>query len=308
MTPGKVPLSVVVTGGTGFLGSRVVHSLLDNGHRIVVLKRSHSALTRLEDILDMVEFYDVDGESSPNVFEALGPIDAVVHTATNYCREGVSAGEALQINVLWPLQLLESAESNNVKLFINTDSFFNTPDLRYRHLPFYALSKQQFSEWGRQIADRGRIRFVNLRLEHMYGPGEDRSKFSSFIVDECLSNRPEIRLTPAVQCRDFIYVDDVVSAYLSLINYRASLPTGFIQCGVGTGDAVPLRDFVEMIHRFSQSISILNFGVLPLRDGEVMYSCADTALLRSLGWRSKTTLEEGVKKMVTFAKGEIAAR
>ena len=59
--------------------------------------------------------------------------------------------------------------------------------------------------------------FINMRLEHFYGPGDADSKFTAHVMNSCLRNVPELKLTLGEQRRDFFYIEDVVSAYLIIL-------------------------------------------------------------------------------------------
>ena len=103
-----------------------------------------------------------------------------------------------------------------VAILFDTDSFFNTDSLLPKYLNTYSLSKAQFVEWLKQLSYK--IQCVNLRLEHMYGPKDDKTKFVPWLLDQMINSIEEIKLTLGTQKRDFIYIDDVVSAYMLLLN------------------------------------------------------------------------------------------
>lgn len=280
---------ILLTGATGYLGSHLAQALLGAGHSVVVLKRRSSSLRRLESILPRITLLDVDGLDLSVPFKEHGKIDAVIHAATSYGRNGESASQMAEANLAFPLRLLDAAIVAQTPVFLNTDTALD------KFLNAYSLSKTQFAEWGQHFAGQKKIHFLNLRLEHFYGEGDDDSKFTTHVIKNCLTNTPELKLTLGEQRRDFVYIDDVVSAYLLLLEKQESLPDWFVELDVGSGDAVTIREFVEMVHRLTKSSTHLNFGAQPYRQGEVMLSQADTESLRMLGWRCRHTLEQGLK-------------
>jgi CDP-paratose synthetase len=289
-------MNVLLTGATGFLGSRLTRAFLGEGHSVIALKRGASDLRRLADVRDDVTFFDLDRIDLVTPFKEQGPIDAVVHTSTCYGRAGETATQVFEANTLFPLRLLEIAH------FFNTNTFFNTDTILYPYLNAYALSKKQFVDWGRLFSAARKIRFVNIRLDHMYGPGDDPSKFTAWIIEQCLANVPEIKLTEGQQRRDFIYIDDVVAGYGTLLQHATALGNGFQEIGLDSGHSGTVRGFVESVHRLTESSSLLNFGALPSREHEFMESQADTQRLHALGWRSSTDLEAGIKKTIEESK------
>lgn len=280
---------ILLTGATGYLGSHLARALLEAGHSIVALKRQTSSLRRLAPILPRITLLDVDGLDLRALFKEHGKIDAVIHTATSYGRNGESASQIADANLNFPLKLMDAAITAQIPVFLNTDTALD------KFLNAYSLSKTQFAEWGQHFARQKKIRFLNLRLEHFYGAGDDDTKFTTHVIKSCLMNVPELKLTLGEQRRDFVYIDDVVAAYLLLLERQESLPDWFVEFDVGSGEAVTIREFVEMVHRLTKSSTHLNFGAHPYRQGEVMLSQADTESLRMLGWRCGHTLEQGLK-------------
>ena len=126
----------------------------------------------------------------------------------------------------------------------------------------YILTKNQFLEWGRLFAESEKIDFVNMKIEHIYGEGDDDSKFTSFVIHGCLNNVEKINLTDGEQSRDFVYIDDVVSVYLTVLISEQKLK-GYYEYEVGFGKAVKVKDFVNVAKRVVKSMTRLNFGVIP---------------------------------------------
>lgn len=283
--------TLLITGATGYLGSHLAQTLLDAGHRVAILKRATSSLSRLDTCVSRLAVFNLeDGLNLP--FKSLGHVDAVIHTATCYGRGGEKPSEVFEANTVFPLRLLETAT------FFHTATFFNTDTILYKYLNPYSLSKCHFMEWGKSFADSGKIKFVNIKLEHMYGSGDDLSKFTSYVIRSCLNNVEELKLTPGAQKRDFIHIDDVTNAYQHLLNASNKLKPGFSEFGVGSGHASSIYDFVNIVHRLTQSKTKLVFGGLPYREHEIMDSQADISGLTSLGWKKYYGIEAGLQQVI----------
>ncbi|MDC0076518.1 NAD-dependent epimerase/dehydratase [Gammaproteobacteria bacterium] len=280
--------TILLTGSTGYLGSYLAHALVAQGHNLIILKRKNSSLLRIESIIPMAVLYNIENLDYSVPFNAHGKIDAVIHTATCYGRHGETPSEVFKANTGFPLRLLDAASATGVDIFINTDTILD------KYLNLYSLSKNQLLEWGRFFSMHNKIRFINMRLEHFYGPGDEASKFTTHVINSCLRNVPELKLTLGEQKRDFIYIDDVVSAYLIILEKLGQFPDLFNEFHVGSGAAVSIRDFVEKVHHITGSNTQLAFGSLPYRKGEVMSSHANVEPLAKLGWFCKTNLEQGL--------------
>lgn len=297
-------MRVLLTGATGFIGSHLLMALHRVGHELTVIKRSTSIVPAHVENINNINWYDND-ENLLSKLKSLKRFDAVVHLATNYGKKDSDWFGVENNNVGFPLFLLQFAIKNDCKLFINTDSFFSRENYTYLHMEEYILTKQYFSKWGalatRKNAD---FCFVNARLEHVYGPGDDAEKFSMWLLKNLMANKKEISLTECDQKRDFIYIDDVVNAYITIINNATSLK-GYCEIGIGTGCSVPLKDFVLMAKNTIGSNTQLHFGVLPQRQGEIMNSQADIFILNSFGWKPKIELRNGIDLTVKKLKFKV---
>jgi CDP-paratose synthetase len=284
-------MHVIITGATGFLGSHLLRALVNRGDTVTAIRRQSSSLWRVNDIKQQVRWCDT------NDFESLAG-DAIVHLATTYGRKGEAPSDIMASNVVFPLRLIECAAKVGTPLFINTDSFFNTRTELPGAMNHYTLSKQAFRESGARVAEQLGVQFVNMQLEHVYGPLDDPSKFVPATL-AALQQSSTLDLTPGNQRRDFIYVSDVVAAFLAVLDHRESLGRKFLQIGVGTGSSLPVADFVALAHQIVGSATELRFGALQHRVGEIMDSRADTTVLSRMGWAPLVALADGIRRTLS---------
>lgn len=293
-------MRVLLTGATGFLGSHLLKALVSKGYEVVVLKRSTSDMWRLKGFENAFKSYDIDRVPLQTAFEEQ-PIDIVIHTACAYGKKGESMQEILETNLMFGIKLLNTSISFNSKSFFNTSTFFNIGALSYKYLNYYALSKKQFEEWLQVASDK--IQVINLKLEHMFGEQDGNDKFTTWILNELKQEKPTIPLTAGAQKRDFIYIDDVVSAYLTCLEQATQLKA-FNDIEVGTGVLIPVKTFVTLVKSTLEKLkgspieSQLDFGALPYREGEIMEPQVDNSVLCSLGWQPKKSLEENIERFV----------
>jgi CDP-paratose synthetase len=284
---------VLLTGATGFLGSHLLEALLNKGYEVVILKRSSSDIYRIQRFLNKVVSYDVDLEPLEMAFERQR-INVVIHTAGRYGRDSCGIAEIVKSNVLFGTRILDAS------IKYNTDTFFNTDTFLQPYLNDYTLSKMHFVDWLRQYSKR--VRVVNLKIEHMYGTKDDDSKFVAWFLSQLRKGVSEIELTSGKQKRDFIYVSDVVSAFLIVLDKNETL-SEFSEFEVGTGQAISVREFVERLLFFYQKSDSkfqtkLLFGAVPYRKDEAMNVDVDIASLRKLGWRPKVSIDKGIDRVI----------
>ena len=272
--------------------------LLAQGHEVVAVKRSFSDTTKIRDSLGnaKLHLFDIDLSDPQLLFEKY-PIDTIIHTATEYGRGETPVFRILEANLILPLRLAELGIANGVRCFINTDSYFNKGNSSYSNLLNYSLSKKSLLVWLRQLSSR--IRVINVTLEHMYGPGDSDSKFVENLIQQiAIKQVPRIPLTHGHQKRDFVYIDDVVQAFIKLTEYGRTHEFTFNNFEVGTGKSVQLRDFVQMVKDITRSSTVLGFGDIEYRSDEIMNSKADISALTELGWHPTIEIREGLSRIL----------
>jgi CDP-paratose synthetase len=288
---------VLLTGATGFFGSYLLESLLEKGNEVIILKRSTSNIWRIKSIFDRVRSYDIDLVSINEAFKK-NDIDIIIHTACDYGRNNDSISSLVESNLMYGLRVLEAGIKFNVETFINTDS------LLPKNLNSYSLSKRHFVEWLEKMSKN--IQIINFKLEHMYGSRDDSTKFVSWIISQLKCNKPEIKLTEGRQLRDFIHVDDVVSAYMIAIDKKCTLDC-FNEFDVGTGQLISIKVFLESVmasykKNVGNTKSQFVFGAIPYREGEEMVVKLDNSKLRNLGWAPTIQLDAGLQKIMQSFK------
>lgn len=285
--------TVLFTGGTGFLGSNLIGALIGRC-RIVNLVRSSSDCSRISGYLQNIILYNLDKINLRDVL-AQESVDVIIHCATNYGRKEPDVLSLLEANLMLPLKLLHLGHEHGVSMFINTDTILD------KRVNWYALSKSQFKDWLKTYSSA--MVCVNMALEHFYGPNDDESKFVTYIIKRILACADDLALTPGAQERDFIYIDDVVRAFVMVLEANPAT-TGFYNFEVGTNVNTSVRSFVEAVkHLAGNTTTVLRFGAIPYRENEVMKSVVDTDAIRQLGWRPETSLEEGLRKTIAFERG-----
>jgi CDP-paratose synthetase len=292
---------ILMTGATGFLGSHLLASLLQEPgvSDVTILKRSQSDLGRIADLMPLISSFDLDLCPLEDVF-AQDRYELIIHCATQYGRNATAHAPIIESNLLLPLRLLDLSARHGATTFINSDTLLE------EHISDYSLSKHQFRAWLRRAA--GQMMCVNMRLEHFYGPGDDPGKFVSGLICAFLEGQPRIDLTDGIQIRDFIYIDDVTDAFLHVLR-AAGQPNGYWEFEAGGGRPTRVRDVVELARAICGNNSTeLRFGALAYRPNEAMNLVADTSRLQELGWKNKWSLQQGIEATVRHQKAGNSCR
>ena len=101
--------------------------------------------------------------------------------------------------------------------------------------------------------------------------------------------------------RDFLYISDLLNVYDFVIENKNKFNI-YEEFNVGTGVNTNLKYIIDYIKETSLSLSILKYGAIPYRDGELMNSDNDVSKLKELGWEPKISIEEGLNKVISFLR------
>lgn len=298
---------ILITGATGFIGTRLTKSLLADGYEIAILVRSGSDTSRLCGVLDRVSQFcgDVrDGERISRIFSEFKP-DAVLHLVTYYAVEHVpqDIGVMLDTNVKGTINLLDAARVHEVKLFVNTSTcavyeqkdrpLTESDPISPQNL--YAVTKLQAEDACQFYALNYGVNSITLRLFPPYGPGDHERRLIPYVIQSFIDGKSPA-LTTGHQKWDFVYVDDIVDAYRSVLrSYPFKTPYDVIN--IGTGEPASIRDVVLTIMGMTGVEAELFWGAVPHRKNEVWYNSADIRKSkRIIKWEPTTSLDVGLKK------------
>lgn len=293
-------MRVLLTGATGFPGCHIARELVKRGVSVTATMDPSAETWRIDDILPELAVVPYDGGNTAGLLAGPEPVDYVVHTATSYGRHGEDWQEVAEANLVVPSRILEAAADAGVSGFVNTDTFFPRGVSGLAH---FVESKKRFTDVCHEAAAMGRVRFINVVLHLAYGPADEPGKFLPWLIDRFLDNAPSVDLTSGEQQRDFIYVDDVASAYATLLENMDRLPGPEVDVELGTGTPVAVRQVVEMARELTGTRTEPVFGVIKLPEGEPAVLAADTDLLQGLGWGARMGLEEGLRRTVEWVRG-----
>ena len=303
---------VLVTGGAGFVGARVVRRLVEQGREVVVLLRETSDPRRLAEVLGRCtvlsgDLSRLDALRSP--LEDLAP-EGVLHLAWGGVK-GADRNHPMQLsNVSTSIELFRLTGEIGCSRFIGLGSqaeygpLSGCIDERAPTRPTTTYGAAKLATGcvlDRAAAAAGRP-FAWLRLFSSYGPDDDPSWLIPYMIRTLLAGeRP--RLTKAEQIWDYIHVDDVADAIVATLDAGA--------CGIfnlGSGQARPLREIIEHLRDTIDPGLPLGFGEVEYRPDQVMHLESDiTALRAATGWAPRVSLERGLSDVVAWHRGTAGA-
>lgn len=245
--------TILLTGATGYLGNRLGKQLLADGYNIIAIHLNHNEKfdydKKFEHQVIKVYLSDI---SIAEIFENY-KINGIIHTSTLYGRLGEQIADMIKANVVFPVELLTNAIKYDIKFFINTDTILN------KFVSPYALTKSNVTEWMKMFADK--ILMIDIKLDHFYGPNDKNTKFVAAMVEKLMHNDEKIDLTEGTQTRDFIYIDDVIEVYRTVLNNLDKMTLGQISAfEIGTNKKTSIRHVVNKLKELTGATTKLNFG------------------------------------------------
>lgn len=287
-------LKILITGGSGFLGSRLAQYFKLIGHEVHLLLRPTSNLDRLGvkyDRRHVTTFTDTSDIS--RCVTNFAP-DIIFHVACAYGRNGEDHEEIEFANVTFGMIMLQAIARAKLKC-----TFVNCGTVLSEKVNAYAFTKRQFVHRAKQFVkmDDNDTQFINMCLQHFYGANDNPTKFPTWVIHSCLKNKTAINLTLGTQVRDFVHIEDVISACNIIANKRTILKK-IIDIDVGSGTAISIKNFVGLISLLTGSTTKLNFGAVPQRDCDTIPHIADISMLLELGWLPKYDIITGLKQTI----------
>lgn len=287
-------MKILLTGGSGFLGSALAQYWEKRGHEIFLLLRERSDLWRFGDQAKKFKICKYKSDNDILNFVARSSPDIVVHTACSYGRKGEGYIELIDSNIRLGLLILQGIESGG-----NSVSFINIGTALPPELNLYALTKFHFKQLASNVSEKSfkKIRFVSVILQQVFGAFDDESKFVTSILHACQRDEKEIQLTSGNQLRDFIYIDDAVEA-LDFILRECEHGRILNEYQVGSGIELTIQEAARMIHKITKSKSELMFGSIPTRSNEPRQCVANLSVMTAIGWHPKINLETGIMLII----------
>ncbi|CFQ32118.1 NAD-dependent epimerase/dehydratase family protein [Yersinia bercovieri] len=280
-------MKILITGVSGYLGSQLANALMQE-HEITGTIRSGSECNRISHI-DKIKFINVTDNNWVNEVVSLSP-DVVINTAALYGRKGEPPSVLVNANIQFPLRILEALAATEKCIFLHCGTSLPA------NVSQYALTKNQFSTLAKEYCNNFSGKFVDLKLEHFYGPFDDPTKFTTHVINSC-KNNSDLKLTAGLQRRDFIYINDLINAFKILISKSENLISGE-SISIGSGYAITIREFVETVAKITSYQGNLQFGAIPTRENELMYSCASLERVQELGWLCQYPLNSAIKDIL----------
>jgi len=304
----------LVTGGAGFIGSHLVHTLLDQGADVRVLDNfSTGKRENLSSLAGRLEVLEGDVRDRVVVEKAVRDVDIVFHQAAF-----VSVPESMQkpqtcfdVNVMATVALFDVARAAGVQRVVvassaavygESDALPLKETTQTQSLSPYAASKRTIEIYAQLYTRAFGLDVVALRYFNVYGPRQrPDSMYAAAVpifVRRLLDGKPVTIFGDGSQTRDLINIRDVVRANLIAAEHPNAPGQVFNVC---TGQETRILDLLEVLFDLFPDVQQPIF--IDPRPGDIYRSVGSAEFIaQTLGFRAEVTLEEGLKETVAWMK------
>lgn len=304
-------MKILVTGGAGFIGSEFVRQAVKEGHSVIVVDKLTYAgdIKRIEEVLERVKFYQLDVCNQRGIDELYRQEkpQVVVHFAaeTHVDRSILSGKEFLKTNILGTQTLLEASRKYGVELFVNisTDEVYGeiregkfTEDSPLIPNSPYSVSKASQDMLGRAYFRTYGLPVITVRPSNNYGPWQYPEKLIPVVIVKALGNEPVPVYGDGSNVREWLYVEDCAEAVLRILEKGRAGEIYNVGSGIEKHNLEVVKAILSLL---GKPYSLIQF-VKDRPGHDYRYSLSTQKVEREIGWKARTTFEEGLEKTVKW--------
>jgi len=297
--------TLLITGGSGFIGSHLITELLKCGkYNVVVLLHSKLNNDRLKPYLKEISCFYTDKVSVEKAFKK-HKIEAILHLATKYVKNHQTPEEVKEMvdsNVAFPATLCDLASRYGVKYFINSGSFFEYKLGAKKKIKetdklspynFYSATKLSFSEILKYYASNFDMKVIDFKLFAPFGEN-DNEKLVIFLIKSLLSGE-KIEFSGGEQKWNYTYVKDIVKAYILAIEHIKEIKENYLPINVGYDKVISIKQIAKELETVSGKKFQIKWGAKPYIDNEIFYAnCDNSRLKKVLKWQPDYDVKTGL--------------
>lgn len=300
---------VLITGASGFIGANLARRLLADGHELHLLMRPGFQPWRVEGIRADVYIHQVDLLNQDSLDRTVAEIrpEWIFHLAAHGAYSWQDdLPQILNTNLHATIHLVQACLKTGFDAFIHagSSSEYGLKD----HAPLeseglepnshYAVAKAAATQFCQFVARRDNAPITTLRLYSAYGPYEDPRRLVPTLVMRGLEEKFPPLVAPDT-ARDYVYVGDMVDAFVLAATHAREIP-GMIY-NIGSGVQTPLSEVVDTVRRVLEIADTPVWGSMPQRRWDTSVWVSDPTLAASqLKWRATVSFEEGIRRTLRW--------
>lgn len=305
---------VLITGATGFIGANLVRRLLKEGFEVHITTRKSSNKWRIDDVLSDVVDHELDlsdAEAVKNLISRMKP-DIIFNLAIygGYPAQS-DTQKIIETNFIGAVNLIDACESIDYECFVQVGSSSEygrkkekmCESLLLEPINAYGVSKAAASLYTQYIAKEHDKPIVIVRPFSPFGYFEQPTRLIPTLIKNCLSNQdPELASPSSV--RDFIFVDDLIDAFMLVIKNANNIKGEIFN--IARGEQKSVEEVAKLVISLTNPDLNPKFGRALPRSYDSDIWIADISKAKNLlGWEPKTDMETGLRKTIEWFRENI---
>jgi nucleoside-diphosphate-sugar epimerase len=302
-------VNVLVTGGSGFLGSHVVERLERDGHDVFVPRSAEYDLTRPDDVERLFR------DSAPEVVYHLAAV------AGGIGANRAEPGRFWYSNLLMGAHVLEHSRLHEVRKVIFLGTICEYP--KHTSVPFheddlwngfpeetnapYGIAKKAHLVGGQAYREQYGLDVIHLLLVNLYGPRDNFDLATSHVIPALIrkmADHPDRIMLwgDGSPTREFLFVEDAAEGIvLAGERYESGEPVN-----LGSGEEIAIRDLAQLVAELTGFTGVIEWDTSK-PNGQPRRRLDVTRAREQFGWEARTPLREGLERTITWYREQSAA-
>lgn len=305
-------INCLVLGGCGFIGSHLSEALVVRGHFVRIFDKRNVNTANISAIQERVELVTGDFLNEDEMRDALRDIDVVVHLVSMTLPKSSNDNMVYDVetNIAGTLRLLNLARQQGVSKVVYASSggtVYGVPrfqPITEEHpvdpLCSYGITKLATEKYLHLYQHLHGLDYTVLRIANPYGERQDPASGQGAVttfVWRVLAGEPIVIWGDGSVARDFLYIADLVAAFLRVI--EGETPSRLYN--IGCGEPCTLNRLIEIIGAVTQTKPVVEYK--PVRKLDVPVNFLDVSRAREeLGWAPRLDLEQGIASLAEYVR------
>ncbi len=306
---------ILITGSNGFVGANLLHCLVKSGNEIHIILRETSNIWRIKDIINKnkVKKHYCDLTNRETIKKIVSSIKPeIIFNLSAYGGYPLQKDsmKIINTNFIGTVNLLDACTDTGFDCFINTGS---SSEYGLKSKPMsendllepineYGITKAAATLYCQAIGRRENLPIFTLRLFSPYGYYEEPTRLIPYLIISCLKEK-DLNLANPYAVRDFNFIEDVIDAYIKIINKKDKISLGSI-FNVGNGTQYSIEEVFKLAKKLTGYKKEPHWGKAKSRESDKVkiWVANNFKIKKNIGWKPRYSIENGLKKTIEWIK------